>query len=249
MMEMENLNYVPCFVVLSSGHVLIGQETENYSFIRTLSVVQLRKVLAVKFSDELKIRELEKKLSDLKQEKHDLFTQLKKVLNQEEEHRRRLMQSQQQHYREFNEVLAKVRPTTGMLPLPLSMNDAQFGVIPHTGCYPATLSIPTSPLKRSRSPSSPFNVGLQPFISLQDPKYGDNILRLAAPPVAYEPRSYALNSASDVSMLPTYNDGDGGDPHLKYGPPYVRANVRTASLQLSGMKPSILPNRTGPQNF
>lgn len=43
---------------------------------------------------------MEKKLEYLKKEKHDLFAQLKKVLNQEEEQRRRVQQLQLQHDRE-----------------------------------------------------------------------------------------------------------------------------------------------------
>lgn len=48
----------------------------------------------------LKIAQLDKKMEDLKAEKHDLFSQLKKVLHQEDETRKKAQLKEQRY--EFN---------------------------------------------------------------------------------------------------------------------------------------------------
>lgn len=51
-------------------------------------------------SIHLKIAQLDKKMEDLKAEKHDLFSQLKKVLHQEDETRKKAQLKEQRY--EFN---------------------------------------------------------------------------------------------------------------------------------------------------
>ncbi|XP_066590135.1 G protein pathway suppressor 2 [Prorops nasuta] len=113
------------------------------------------------------ISNLEKELSQLKDEKHQLFLQLKKVLN-EDDNRRRLIKDNSV----CSDVLSSVGgyPTTG----PRVVHPQLFLPIPRSSSpiYKVTLAAPTHqlmpncPVKRSHSPSPP------PTASPYHPGYG-----------------------------------------------------------------------------
>ncbi|WAR04994.1 hypothetical protein MAR_020363, partial [Mya arenaria] len=105
-----------------------------------------------------KITQLEKKLEQLRQEKHDYFSQLKKVLHQEDETRKRAQQKD-----EMNQP-PTIYPQAGMTPV------SAHPVLHHPGrptMYRHTQSIiapvPNVPLKRPRSPSPTPTSGYQQY--------------------------------------------------------------------------------------
>lgn len=111
------------------------------------------------------IAHLEKRLETLNQEKHELFSQLKKVLHQEDETRKRAQIKEQS---ELMSLQQATYPSHGMPPV------SGHPVLIHTGpltgrpqMYRPTTSIMTVPqvanvpLKRPRSPSPPPASGYQ----------------------------------------------------------------------------------------
>lgn len=116
------------------------------------------------------ISQLEKRLEHLNQEKHELFSQLKKVLHQEEDMRKRAQLKEQS---ELLSLQQATYPTHGMPPV--SGHPVLLPTGPLTGrpqmYRPATSimavpQVPNVPLKRPRSPSPPPS-------SVYQHQYGD----------------------------------------------------------------------------
>lgn len=115
------------------------------------------------------INDLEKRLERLNQEKHELFSQLKKVLHQEDETRKRAQIKEQS---ELLSLQQATYPTHGPVSgHPVLIPTGPLTGRPQTSLYrPATsimaVSVPNVPLKRPRSPSPPPS-------SVYQHQYGD----------------------------------------------------------------------------
>ncbi|XP_053408577.1 G protein pathway suppressor 2-like isoform X2 [Mercenaria mercenaria] len=104
------------------------------------------------------ISQLEKKLEQLKAEKHELFSQLKKVLHQEDETRKRAQLKEQ------SELMSVQAPYTHPAMPPVSGHSLHLGrptMYRPTQSMITVSSVPNVPMKRPRSPSPTPTTGYQ----------------------------------------------------------------------------------------
>ncbi|XP_060577476.1 G protein pathway suppressor 2-like isoform X2 [Ruditapes philippinarum] len=104
------------------------------------------------------ISQLEKKLEQLGSEKHELFSQLKKVLHQEDETRKRTQLKEQ------SELMSVQAPYTHPAMPPVSAHSMHLGrptMYRPTQSMITVTSVPNVPMKRPRSPSPTPTSGYQ----------------------------------------------------------------------------------------
>ncbi|XP_059160962.1 G protein pathway suppressor 2-like [Physella acuta] len=155
------------------------------------------------------IAQLEKKLEILKGQKHELFSQLKKVLHQEDETRRRAQQKEQ------NEMTISQptyqHPAQAAVPQPMMMHG-------RPALYKPTSNIVVAQnLKRTRSPSPPSSSATFPGYGHSEAKYPHTAdSKYSHSDVKYTSHSDTKFAHADPKYLSSYTAAKTGPAHNLY---------------------------------
>lgn len=202
------------------------------------------------------ISNLENELSQLKDEKHQLFLQLKKVLNEDDNRRRQLIKETSVG----SEVLTAAAagyPSTGtrvvhpqvFLPLPRSSSPLYKVTV---GAPTHTL-LPTGPLKRTRTPSPPLtgpyhtSYGYKPTPSIPSynpqPSKSEEAARRSG-----DSRAVLWNKNNQYSASNFYSAATGQSVYSSYSAPSSQQPSRepepTKSVYLSGNRAALSTHQT-----